>query len=62
MDMVLSGVTGLTMDDNQMKIWFLSAGTFSDLTSQVKMMGGSDNVREKTTHKEEDPFHIASKR
>ena len=56
----LIDVTGLTMDENPRKIWSLSARTFSDLTSQVKMMGGSDNVKEKTTHKEETPSHIAS--
>ena len=37
-----SGGTGLTMDANQMKIWSLSVGVFSDLTGQVKIMGGSD--------------------
>ena len=57
-----SGATGLTMDGNQMKILSPSAGIFSDFTSQVKMMGGSDNVKEKITHKEKAPSHIASEK
>ena len=59
MDMVL--VTGLTMDENQMKIWSLCAGTCSDFVDKSgEMMGGSDNVKENTTHKEKAPSHIAS--
>ena len=55
-----SGVTGLTKDENQMKEDLLPSSTFSDLTSQVKMMSGSDNVKEKTTHKEKAQSRISS--
>ena len=57
-----SGVTGLTKDENQMKEDLFPSSTFSDLTSQVKMMSGGDNVKENTTHKEKAQSRISSER
>ena len=50
----------MTMDADQINIWSLSVGTSSDLTNQVNMISGSDNVKLETTHKDEAPSRIAS--
>ena len=57
----LAGVTGLALNENQMKVWSLSEAAISDVTHQIKMMRG-EKTKIQTVHgtEEKGPARIVA--
>ena len=54
-----TGVTGLALNGNQMKVWSLSEAAISDVTHQIKTMRG-ERTKIQTAHKEKGPARIVA--